>query len=74
VLGRTSQSFGYDLKKIFGFKYSRNWKWPVGFTGARVTSIECATGHPEETRLSGLGASGMWLVPRLTGLIRQIRD
>ncbi|WP_284981228.1 UvrD-helicase domain-containing protein [Arthrobacter sp. efr-133-TYG-118] len=74
VLGRTSQSFGYDFKKCFGFKYSRNWKWPAAFTGARVTSIECATGHPEETRLSGLGSSGMWLVPRLTGLIRQIRD
>ncbi|MDI3213226.1 UvrD-helicase domain-containing protein [Arthrobacter sp. AL12] len=74
VIGRTSQSFGYDFKRSFGFKYSRNWRWPAGFTGARVTSIECATGHPEETRLSGLGASGMWLVPRLTGLIRQIRD
>ena len=73
-IGRTSQQFGYDLKKTFGFAYSRNWKWPAGFTGARVTSIECATGHPEETRLSGLGSSGMWLVPRLTGLIRQIRD
>ncbi|WP_143111479.1 UvrD-helicase domain-containing protein [Arthrobacter sp. ov118] len=73
-LGRTSQSFAYALKKNFGFKGNRSQEWPIAFTGARVTSIECATGHPEETRLAGLGSSGMWLVPRLTGLISRIKD
>ncbi|MGP4033850.1 UvrD-helicase domain-containing protein [Pseudarthrobacter sp. 1C304] len=74
VLGRTSQSFAYALKKSFGLQYSSKQAWPSGFTGARVTSIECATGHPEETKLAGLGSSGMWLVPRLTGLISRIKD
>lgn len=74
VLGRTSQSFAYALKKNFGFKGNRGQEWPIAFTGARVTSIECATGHPEETKLAGLGSSGMWLVPRLTGLISRIKD
>lgn len=72
VIGRTSQSFAYALKKCFGLKRGSNPNWPLGFTGARVTSVECATGHPEETRLAGLGSSGMWLVPRLTGLISRI--
>lgn len=74
IIGRTSQSFAFALKKSFGLQYSRKQAWPSGFTGARVTSIECATGHPEETKLAGLGSSGMWLVPRLTGLISRIKD
>jgi DNA helicase-2/ATP-dependent DNA helicase PcrA len=74
VLGRTSQSFAFALKKCFGFKNNRSQEWPPGFTGARVTSIECATGHPEETKLTGLGSSGMWLVPRLTGLISRTKN
>lgn len=74
LIGRTSQSFAYALKKSFGLQYSRNQAWPSGFTGARVTSIECATGHPEETKLTGLGSSGMWLVPRLTGLITRTKN
>lgn len=73
-LGRTSQSFAFALKKNFGFKGTASHEWPPAFTGARVTSIECATGHPEETKLAGLGSSGMWLVPRLTGLISRIKD
>lgn len=74
VIGRTSTSFAYALKASYGSWNSRKWQWPAGFTGARVTSIECATGHPEETKVLGLGASGMWLVPRLTGLITRLRD
>lgn len=72
IIGRTSTTFGYALKKSFAFKSRRNWNWPPGFSGARVTSIECATGHPDYTKASGLGSSGMWLVPRLTGLVTPI--
>jgi DNA helicase-2/ATP-dependent DNA helicase PcrA len=74
VIGRTRPSFAYALKKNFEFKTHRSHEWPAGFTGARVTSIECATGHPEETKLTGLGSSGMWLVPRLTGLITRTKN
>lgn len=74
IIGRTSPSFAYALKKNFGFKSNRSHDWPAGFIGARVTSIECATGHPEETKLTGLGSSGMWLVPRLTGLITRTKN
>ena len=69
IIGRTSTPFGYALKNSFAFRSRRNWNWPLGFSGARVTSIECATGHPDYTKASGLGSSGMWLVPRLTGLV-----
>ena len=67
IIGRTSEKFGYALKKAFSIRPGSNW--PQGFTGCRVTSIECATGSAEDTRYAGLGDSGMWLLPRLTGLI-----
>ncbi len=69
VIGRTGPGFAHDLRRHLGFSKTRGEQWPEGFIGARVTSVECATGHPEETKLAGLGSSGMWLVPRLTGLI-----
>lgn len=68
VVGRTSLGFGYDFGSAFGIRASG--KWPFSFEGARITSIECAFGNSEETIELGLGPSGMWLVPRLTGLIR----
>lgn len=67
-LGRTSLSFGYDLRTAF--RDGRHWNWPDSFTGARITSVECSFGNSEETIELRLGPSGMWLVPRLTGLIR----
>lgn len=68
VIGRTSLGFGYDFGSAFSIRASG--KWPLSFEGARITSIECAFGNSEETTELGLGPSGMWLVPRLTGLIR----
>jgi DNA helicase-2/ATP-dependent DNA helicase PcrA len=68
AIGRTSAGFGQALENTF--RDRRVWEWPSGFTGARISSVECATGSPEETRLAGIGNSGLWLVPRLTGLVR----
>lgn len=67
-VGRTSIGFGYDLRSAY--QDGRQWEWPTEFSGARITSVECAFGNSEETLEIGLGPSGIWLVPRLTGLIR----
>lgn len=71
-LGRTSIKFAWALKKAFQRHGMMQWKWPPGFSGARITSLETATGNAEETEAAGLPPSGMWLVPRLTGLIRPL--
>lgn len=68
IVGRTSAAFSSALKQNFS-GIGRFGKWPPNFYGARVTSIECATGRPEDTQFAELGQSGMWLVPRLVGLI-----
>ncbi|GLB65926.1 UvrD-helicase domain-containing protein [Arthrobacter mangrovi] len=70
AVGRTAEGFGWDLRRAF--RLGRKWNWPESFLGARITSVECATGNPQETMDASIGASGMWLVPRLTGLIRPI--
>lgn len=67
IIGRTSDRFGYALKRAFSIRPGSNW--PQAFSGCRVASIECASGSPEDTHYAGLGDSGMWLLPRLTGLI-----
>ncbi|GAA3290501.1 UvrD-helicase domain-containing protein [Arthrobacter citreus] len=68
IIGRTSDKFGYAMKRAYSIRPGSNW--PKTFSGCRVTSIECAAGSPEDTHYAGLGDSGMWLLPRLTGLIK----
>lgn len=43
---------------------------PARLNGARIASVETAPGHPEDAVNAGLGQSGFWLVPRLTGLVK----
>ena len=71
-IARTSMDFGYALKTIFEWPGSKNWKWPSTFVGARVTSLETVAGSPSATAAVGLQESGLWLVPRLTGLIQPL--
>lgn len=71
-IGRTSVGFGYDLKHTFCWPGAKSWEWPIAFEGTRITSVEAAAGNPEETAAVGLAPSGLWLVPRLTGLIRPL--
>jgi DNA helicase-2/ATP-dependent DNA helicase PcrA len=69
VIGRTSNGFAFALKSAFQ-THGRPWNWPEAFSGARIVSIECATGNPLDTQDAGIGNSGMWLVPRAAGLIK----
>lgn len=71
VLGQASESFVRALSKQLVWKTrGKPVSWPVQLMGARITSVETAVGDPDFSREAGLGASGFWLVPRLTGLIR----
>jgi DNA helicase-2/ATP-dependent DNA helicase PcrA len=68
ALGRSTASFGSDVRKVY-YKGGR-FDWPKHFTGIRLASVECAAGSPDQTEEVGLGRSGLWLVPRFTGLAR----
>lgn len=71
VLARVAPQFRRALRKhlVFSTKGVEQ-QWPRVLHGASVASVETAVCDPENTLLSGLGETGFWLVPRLTGLIR----
>jgi DNA helicase-2/ATP-dependent DNA helicase PcrA len=66
LVGRTSVAFDDAFDKAFGWLGS----WPHIVDGLTLVSIETVAGDPRESEKSGLGRSGFWLVPRLTGLAR----
>jgi len=68
-VGTTSRSFQRDL---YGFlRLSRGYVprvYPRVIRGVYLEAVETVAGSEAEGSLVGLGAHGVWLVPRLTGL------
>lgn len=67
LIGRTSEHFGRALRSTFGPRRAGQ-VWPRRINGLAVASVETVGGDPDYTRRAGLAGSGLWLVPRLTGL------
>lgn len=66
LLGRTSSDFDDAFEKAFGWLKNR----PKIIDGLSLVSIETVAGDPRESEKAGIGSSGFWLVPRVTGLAR----
>ncbi|WP_292981701.1 UvrD-helicase domain-containing protein [Mycobacterium sp.] len=66
IVGRTSGTFDDTFAKAFGWLGS----WPGIVDGLSLVSVETVAGEPNESEKAGLGSSGFWLVPRVTGLAR----
>lgn len=67
LIGRTSEHFGRALRSTFAPRRAGQ-VWPRRIDGLAVASVETVAGDPDYTRRAGLAGSGLWLVPRLTGL------
>lgn len=65
-LGRTSATFDQAFQKAFGWLKNR----PTVIDGLSLVSVETVAGDYRESEKAGLGSSGFWLVPRITGLAR----
>ncbi|KUM09955.1 MULTISPECIES: UvrD-helicase domain-containing protein [Mycobacteriaceae] len=65
-LGRTSAAFDSTFQKTFGWLKNR----PTVIDGLTLVSVETVAGDYRESEMAGLGSSGFWLVPRITGLAR----
>jgi superfamily I DNA/RNA helicase len=64
-IGITSEWFGMMLrKKVTG----RKKEFPVRIDDLRIECVESVAGTPAAAQNTGVGASGFWLTPRLTGL------
>lgn len=66
LLGRTSEAFDRTFQKAFGWLDNR----PTVIDGLTLVSVETVAGDYRESERAGLGSSGFWLVPRITGLAR----
>ncbi|MAU84684.1 MAG: helicase [Gordonia sp.] len=72
-LGWTTRDFGTELVNLFGYRFTDGWDGAV-LNGIRLVSVETAAGDPQLTRDAGIGDSGLWLVPRVTGLVTPSND
>ncbi|MFI0718475.1 UvrD-helicase domain-containing protein [Streptomyces sp. NPDC021224] len=71
--GRPVGEVSEDFRRALHLMLSRGGTWPVHnvpgrITGLRVDCVETVAGSDVATERAGLGASGAWLAPRLTGL------
>lgn len=70
-VAEASQSFRRDLHLLIDRRDPvRANRWPHRITGFTVDLLETQVGSAEATDRAGLGRSGCWVAPRLTGLGR----
>ncbi|MFE7646843.1 UvrD-helicase domain-containing protein [Streptomyces phaeoluteigriseus] len=68
IVGETSERFRRDLYTVE--KISRSWDvtWPAEIVGLRVETLETVAGSTAAGANAGLGANGVWIAPRITGI------
>ncbi|MFF1607507.1 UvrD-helicase domain-containing protein [Amycolatopsis sp. NPDC058278] len=62
-----SERFRNDLHRFLR-SAGREPRWPARITRVRIDTVETVVGSGADSAAAGLGAHGVWLVPRLTGL------
>jgi DNA helicase-2/ATP-dependent DNA helicase PcrA len=67
LLGRTSESFNTAFDAAFGRR--GGGVFPGRLFGLTLVSVETVAGEPRKTERLDIGLSGLWLAPRITGLV-----
>lgn len=67
LLGRTSESFNVAFNQTFGRR--GGGIFPGRLFGLTLVSVETVAGEPRKTERHEIGLSGLWLAPRITGLV-----
>jgi len=67
LLGRTSESFNTAFNTVFGRR--DGGVFPGRLFGLTLVSVETVAGEPRKTERLDVGRSGLWLAPRITGLV-----
>ncbi|MEV5957369.1 UvrD-helicase domain-containing protein [Streptomyces sp. NPDC051987] len=72
-IGEASQRFREDLFQVQ--KVNRTWDpwWPDEIHDLRIDTLETVTGSTAAGTNAGLGARGVWITPRITGIGRYRR-
>jgi UvrD-like helicase C-terminal domain/UvrD/REP helicase N-terminal domain len=66
VIGVTGESFGESLRRRL--RRSRGVSYPPAMSRVFLVGVETVIGPTSEGEANGLGASGLWLRPRIAGL------
>ena len=69
VLGETNEAFGETLRRRLT-RRDGTAKFPPAITNLFMAGVETVVGSAAEGEAEGLGVSGMWLRPRVSGLGR----
>ncbi|KHO22977.1 UvrD-helicase domain-containing protein [Mycolicibacterium setense] len=67
LLGRTSETFNTAFNTAFGRR--GGGAFPGRLFGLTLVSVETVAGEPRKTERLDVGRSGLWLAPRITGLV-----
>ena len=67
LLGRSSESFNNAFNTVFGRR--GGGAFPGRLFGLTLVSVETVAGEPQKTEQLEVGVSGLWLAPRITGLV-----
>ncbi|AZP18112.1 ATP-dependent helicase [Streptomyces aquilus] len=73
VIGEVSEHFRRDLYAVETISRSWDVTWPVEIVGLRVDTLETVAGSTASGINAGLGNSGVWIAPRITGIGRHRR-
>jgi len=67
LIAETTEDFGRAFARRLGAK-TAGQRWPLSLKGVSVDGLETVLGLPSAGSSCGLGATGLWLRPRLLGL------
>ncbi|MFJ9829447.1 UvrD-helicase domain-containing protein [Streptomyces sp. NPDC101160] len=68
VVGEVSERFRQDLYAVEKISQSWDIAWPREIVGLRVDALETVAGRTAAGANAGLGRSGVWIAPRITGI------
>ncbi|MFJ4646802.1 UvrD-helicase domain-containing protein [Streptomyces bobili] len=68
IVGEASERFRRDLYAVEMISRSWDVTWPAEIVGLRLDTLETVAGSRAAGVNAGLGANGVWIAPRITGI------
>lgn len=69
LIGETTEAFGRSLRRRLSVGGQGPKRWPGHLSGTRTDGVETVVGVESEGAAAGLGGAGLWLRPRIVGLV-----
>lgn len=70
TVGVTGDSLGRSLSMLLHLERDKEARWPARLKDLHVDAVETVAGSDSAGKRSGVGSTGLWLRPRISGLAR----